>query len=242
MLSVMPMEADQPHAQTVLGHEGQPDADLADLLRAHFGQFLDVALAVAVLDAATGQGLQTRDGLQQFLLTAARNACNAQNFAGEGFELDVRQHRAAFVIHGVDVGQLQLHDGIDGIGTFDVQLDLLAHHHFGQAALCRILRVHRADGFALAQHGHAVAQAEHFVEFVGNDQDGVPLIAHVTQHLEQLFRLLRGQNGGGFVQNEHVGSAVKHLDDLHRLLLGHAHFIDFCARDPARSRTFPPDH
>ena len=38
--------------------------------------------------------------------------------------------------------------------------------------------------------------------------------------------LLRGQHGGGFVQDQDVGAAEQHLDDLQGLLLADAHLID----------------
>ena len=37
---------------------------------------------------------------------------------------------------------------------------------------------------------------------------------------------LRGQHGGGLVQNQDIRAAVQHLDDLQRLLLADAHLVD----------------
>ena len=90
----------------------------------------------------------------------------------------------------------------------------------------------------LAKHGHAVAQAQNLVELVRDNNDGMPLIAHVAQHLEQPVRLLGGEYGGRLVQNQDVRAAVEHFDDFHRLLLRHAHFIDLFMRINLKSVLF----
>ena len=187
-------------------------------------------LAVGVLNGAALERLQARNGLQQFLLAAARNACHAKNLAGIGLKGGMREHLAPLVVHHSHVAHLQLEAGIHGLGAFDVQVHAPAHHHFGQAFFRGFGGLNRADAVTLAQHGHAVAQAEDLVELMGDDDDGMSLIAHVAQHLEQAVRLLGRQHSRRFVQNQNVRAAIEHLDDFHRLLLRHAHFIDFLMR------------
>ena len=62
---------------------------------------------------------------------------------------------------------------------------------------------------------------------MGNDDDGVALGAHFAQDSKELVRLLRGQHGGGLVQNQNIRAAAEHLDDFHRLFFTHGHVVDF---------------
>ena len=65
------------------------------------------------------------------------------------------------------------------------------------------------------------------MELVGDDDDGLAVGAHGPEHGEELVRLLGGQHGGGLVQYEDVGAPVEDLDDLHGLLLGDGHVVNF---------------
>ena len=59
-----------------------------------------------------------------------------------------------------------------------------------------------------------------------------------AQDGEELLRLLRGQHGGGLVQNEDIRPTVEHLDDLHRLLLRDGHIVDLLCRGRCQSRSW----
>ena len=197
-----------------------------------------MALAVGIFNGAALERLQSRDSLQKLLLAAARDAGHAQNLAGIGLKGGMGEHLAALVIDDRYIAHLQLEAGIHGLGAFDVQVHAPAHHHFGQAFLRGLGGLNGTDAVPLAKHGHAVAQAQNLVELVGDDDDGMPLIAHVAQHLEQPVRLLGGEHGGRLVQNQDVRAAVEHFDDFHRLLLRHAHFIDLFMRINLKSVLF----
>ena len=64
------------------------------------------------------------------------------------------------------------------------------------------------------------------MQLVGDDDDRLAVRLHVADDAEELFGLLRGQNRRRLVQNQNIRAAVKHLDDLKRLLLADAHLID----------------
>ena len=68
------------------------------------------------------------------------------------------------------------------------------------------------------------------MHFVRDDDNGLPVIAHTTQNGKQLRGLLRGQDGGRLVQDQYIGAAVEHLDDLDRLLFGNSHVIYLAVR------------
>ena len=206
------------------------NAHIADILRGFADELFrrGIAIIVRVIDdAGMGIGLlQTGDGFQQFLLAVAGDARNAQNFAAECLEGDVIQHTHAFGIGHTEVVNAQTEMRIDRFGSFDVQFNLFADHHFGQRRLACACGFHRADVFAFAQDGHAVGNLQHLVQLVGDDDDGFSILTHVAHDAEQLLRFLRREHGGRFVQNQNLRAAIEHFDDFKRLLLADAHFID----------------
>ena len=61
---------------------------------------------------------------------------------------------------------------------------------------------------------------------MGDDDNGLAIVAHTAQHVEKLLGFLRGQHGGGLIQNQYIRAAIEHLDDFHGLLFGNRHFMD----------------
>ncbi len=121
-------------------------------------------------------------------------------------------------------------DRVDRLGAVDVQLDLLAHHHFGQLGLVGVPGGNVAHIRTLAQDGNAVTDGQHLVQLVGDDDNRLAVGLHVADDAEQLLGLLRGQNRRGFVQNQDIRTTVEHLDDLQRLLLADAHLVDLLVK------------
>ena len=64
------------------------------------------------------------------------------------------------------------------------------------------------------------------MELMGDDDDGLAVGPHGPQHVKEPVRLLGGEDGGGFVQDENLRPTVEDFDDLHRLLLRHGHVVD----------------
>ena len=219
--------ANQAHAQAILRHEGHGDTGLADIHGILAHQLLRlVVLGRVVGNGAGGNGVQARDGLQQLTLTGAGHTGHAQYLACLDIEAHIVQTLdAQFVEHGQPL-QLQAGGHVLRLGTVDVQADTAAHHHVRQGLLVGVLGQHIAYVLALAQHGHTVGHVQHLVELVGDDDKGLAVGLHVAHDGEQLVRLLRGQHGGGLIQNEDVGAAVQHLDDLDGLLLRNGHVVD----------------
>ena len=221
--------ADQTHAQAVLRHEGQMDACLPDGL----GAFADelhrdgsVGSVILHTGAALG-GLQSGDGLQQFLLAVAGDTGDAQDFAAVHIKAGVVQHGDAVGAADGQVLDVQALDRVHGFGALDVQFHFFTHHHGGQGGFVSVPGGNIAHILTLAQDGHAVADGQHLVQFVGNDDNGLAVGFHVADDREEALGLLGGQHGGGLVQDQDVRTAVQHLDDLQRLLLADAHLVDF---------------
>ena len=210
----------QTHAQTVLGHKAHGDAQVDDGLGALAQNVLFLIKNRALLG-----GDQARDGLAQLLLTAAGNTGHAQDLAGVDVEAHIVQTLAAVgLVHG------QVHHLQDGVHVFrlraaDGQAHRVAHHQLGEPGGVHTGGGHAAHAFALAQDGHPVADGQHLVQLVGDDDDGAALGLHLAQNGKQLVGLLRGEHGGGLVQNQDLRAPVQHLQNLHGLLFRNAHLV-----------------
>ena len=183
-----------------------------------------------VVDLAGLHRHQARDGLQQLALTAAGHARHAEDLAAVEGKAGVVQRDHALGIDAGDVLDVQPSCQVHRLRAVDVQLHALAHHHLGQTADGGVFRLHGSDVLALAQHRHPVGQLQHLVELVGDDDDGVAIVAHVAQHVEQPLRLLRREHCGRLVENQDLRAAIEHLHDLHRLLFRHGHLVDLLHR------------
>ena len=70
------------------------------------------------------------------------------------------------------------------------------------------------------------AIGEHLVELVGDEDQGVALVLELAQVGEQRVDLLRHQHGGRLVEDDDLGAAVEHLEDLDALALADAEGLD----------------
>ncbi len=98
-------------------------------------------------------------------------------------------------------------------------VDLPTDHEGGEGAGRGRLRIDGADGPATAQHRHAVGDGLDLVELVRDEDDGLPLLGHRAQGLEESFGLLRSEYGGRLVHDQNARLAVERLQDLDALLL-----------------------
>ena len=102
----------------------------------------------------------------------------------------------------------------------------MAHHQRGQFTFCRLLGGHRCHILTLAQHRNAVTQRQHFIQMVGNKEDGVAVVTQAAQLGEELRYLLRRQHGGRLVEDQYIDIAVEQLEDFDLLARRHGNFID----------------
>ena len=175
---------------------------------------------------AGGDGIEACDGFEQFALAAACDARDAEHLACVDGEGDIiKTLDAKLVVNRQPIDDKALRD-VFRLGTVDVQADRVADHHIGQRLLVGVLGGNIADVLALAQHRHAVRYVEHLMELMGDDDEGLAVRLHVAHDGEELVRFLRGEHGGGLVQNEDIRAAVEHLDDLNGLLLRNGHIVD----------------
>ena len=179
-----------------------------------------------VADRAAFGRLQASDRFQKLFLAVAGDAGDAEDLSAvrrKGYI--VQLHQAFFIAHR-QVVHTDPRAGIHRLRPLDGQRYRMADQQVGHFLRVGILREHIAHVGAFTKHGHTVRQLLYLVHLMGDDHDGLAVVAHVAQDPEQFFRFLRGQDGGGLVQDQNVGPAVEHFDDLHRLFLGHGHVVD----------------
>ncbi len=220
---------DQTHAQPVLGDEGHGDPGLANL-HGSFAHKAGRRLPVrSVKDFSLTDQTEAGDGLQQLLLAGPGDAGHAQNLAAHGGEGNAVQFFDSLAVQNGEVPDLQPLHGLFVPGAVDVQGDGVAHHHIRESLGICLAGPHGADVLALAKDRHLVGKGHDLMELVGNDDNGFSVGLHGPEDIEELVRLLGGEDGGGLVQNQNAGSPVEDLDDFHRLFLGDGHVVDFLA-------------
>ena len=76
-----------------------------------------------------------------------------------------------------------------------------------------------ADEAAVAEDEDAVGDRHHLAELVADEDDGEALRDGEAEGAEERLGLLRGEDGGGLVEDEDAGVAVEGLEDLDALAL-----------------------
>ena len=152
-------------------------------------------------------------------------------------EVDVVEQRAA-----VDVGDARGPRRASSTSVGDRRLlgarrgQLAADHQLGELAGGDVRRLDRGDGGAAPDDGDLVGDREHLVELVRDEDDGEALGLELAQVVEERVDLLRHQDGGRLVEDEDLGAAVEHLEDLHPLPVADAERPRPARRGRARSR------
>ena len=192
--------------------------------------------------------VQARDRLGQLGLAVALDAGHGDDFACAYRERDVVDHSHAALVCERKV--VQLEHGLAGVGlTFvDNQLDGAADHHRGELGLAGLPRCCLPDHLAEAHDRDAVGYGEDLFQLVGDEQDRAPRLGKRTDDPEKPLGFLRGEHGGGFVEDQYLSVAHQGLDDLDPLLgtdgdvldegVG-VHFEAELARQPAGCRRGP---
>ncbi|GAA3033206.1 hypothetical protein GCM10020000_07950 [Streptomyces olivoverticillatus] len=77
-----------------------------------------------------------------------------------------------------------------------------------------------ADEAAVAQDGEGVGDLVHLVDPVGDEDDGVAVVAQGVQDVEEPGAVRRGEAGGGLVQDDELGFGAQGAGDGHQGALG----------------------
>ena len=219
--------SDKSHAETVLGHERQTDTEVAYLYGSLVAEIYVLSvLRTEICDLARIYRLQSRDSLKQLALSRACDACDTEYLACARLERNAVQNLNAVAVGIIDITNEQSQTYVARLAAVDVQSDLFADHHLGKTCLIGLCGLNGSNMLALAENGDAVGDGKHLVQLVCNNNNRFALVAHTTENVKQLFRLLRGKHGGGLIKNKYVRTAVEYLQYLYRLLFGNAHIVD----------------
>src|SRR5690606_18421783 len=169
-------------------------------------------------DVAADDGAQPRDGFNQLCLAVTLNACDAEYLPLTYFQRDAAYGGQAAVVIDVKIAHDQ--HRLSGIGRFLVhrQDDFAAHHHRGQTFGRGDNRAGFADDAPVAKHDDLLADFEHFLQLVADENDAHAARLQRPHDVEQTFGFLRREHCGRFVEDEDVRLAVERLDDLDALL------------------------
>ena len=164
---------------------------------------------------------QPGERLHQFGLAVALHAGHAENLAGPHLQREAPHGQLVAVVHHLQAVHGQHRLAGPGRRLFHAQRHRAPHHHGGQAALVGLGWGHGAHHLPLAQYHDAVGQGQHLFELVGNKDHRFAPGHQCPDDDEQIVDFLGGQHRRGLIQDQHVGIAIEHLDDLDALL--HAH-------------------
>ena len=205
---------------TVLGDVGHAQqAALAD------GGVGDVVAAEA--DLAGGQGLQTRQAVDELRLAVAVDAGETDDLAAADLEAHVLDGVVLMHLTGHGhVLHVQHHVAGGGCLFLHVEVDVPAHHHGGKLLHGGVLRLYGAHVPALAEHGAAVRHGHDLVELVGDEQNRLALRRQAAHDLHELIDLLGRQHRRGLVENKYLVLAIQHFQDLRALLHAHGDVFD----------------
>ena len=143
---------------------------------------------------------------EQLLLAAAGNARDAENLAG----VCGKAHIVELLRCRQCVRTVRLLDrrcaasGFDRVGSVDIQSDRVADHHVRQFLSCSrpLVRIIADDTGPCGGRRRGRTAPQHLVELVGDDDDGLSVIAHVAHDSKELVRFLRGEDGGRLIENQ----------------------------------------
>ncbi len=155
---------------------------------------------------------------QQFGLAVAGDTGNADDLAGADIEGDVVDHDDAAVVLDREVADRQ-HDlaGI-GLALLNAQQDAAANHQLGQLLDRCLGGLAGRHHLAAAHDGDRVGDRHDLAQLVGDQDDGLALVAQDAEDVEQMIGFSRRQHARRLVENKDLGAAIHGLEDFHALL------------------------
>ena len=214
------------HRQVVgdgeVGHQAHPQPVTGDVADAGLDGLAGGAvgdLPTVDADVAPGGRSQSGDHLGQLPLPVAGDTGDPQDLPLVDGEGDAPQRGQPLVVQRLQLLHLQDYPAGPAGLLAQVEEDFPSDHQPGQFRLGGLLGGEGGDDAAGPQHRHPVGEGHHLVQLVGDEDDRLTFVGHLTQRGRQVGCLLGRQDRCGLVQDQHVGPPVEELQDLHPLLL-----------------------
>ena len=155
---------------------------------------------------------QSRGEMGERRLAIARDADDAEGFAGPNVEIDPRQASHA---SRHDTDALGRDDDVAGFAFAPYRPgDPAADHQLGEFRFVGFTGVPFGDQSPSPQHQHTVGGRHHLTQLVGNEDQRQPVSRHHLQRLEKLVAFGRRQNRSGFIEHQNTGIVVERLENL----------------------------
>ena len=170
---------------------------------------------------------QAGDRLRQLGLPVALHAGQGDDLPGPDGQGDVVDHGQAPVVLYGQVLELEDRSG-PGAASGLLTTSSTERPTIIAASSASLLSCGRGVPHHLAEahHGDAVGHGKDLFQLVGDEQDRAPRLGQGPDDLEEPLGLLGREDGGGLVQDQHLGVADQRLDDLHPLLGAHGQVLD----------------
>ena len=147
---------------------------------------------------------------------------------GKAEDLTAVERKADVLHHLARIQMLCLEHGFADLGIA-LRVDIVeraADHHVDELRLGTVLRVDRADAFAVAQDRDAVADLKQLAQTVGNEDDRHALIAQIPDDVHEDLGLAVRQRGGRLVHDDQLRVGGQGLRHLHHLPLRDGQILD----------------
>ncbi len=178
------------------------------------------------MNLAAGHQPDTGQRLQQLALPVARDAGYTHDLAGPDIETDVIDARNALAVdHGQVAHRQSVFAGFRG-RLVELQSYLPSHHQLRELLARRLPGGQGCNHLALPHHGDRVGDRQDFPQLVSDEHNGDAARIQGPQDLEQLIRLLRGQDAGRLIQDQDIAMTEQRLQNLHPLLLTYGQLGD----------------
>ena len=170
---------------------------------------------------------QPADQVRKRSLAVAGDPGQPGDLACAQLKMDILQPRGAAHVGRADT--LKRHQRGTGISAaHHGGGDLGADHHLCHGGAVSLGRLGFGHQLAVAQDDDAGGDCHDLVQFVGNEDDRQAKRHGLAHGSKEVLGLLRGQNGGGLVQNQDARLAVEGFKDLNPLAFADAEAADLC--------------
>src|SRR6185503_1161401 len=181
-------------------------------------------------DRSLGDRAQAKDALRELALPVSPDAGDAQDLTLAHDEVDAPQRLRPSIRQGLETRDLQYGEARSGgLARADV-MKLAPDHRLCDLTRVRVLRDELSGVLSRTQNGDAVGDREHLTELVRDEDQGLAFVAKLPDDREELVDLLRCEHRGRLVEDEQLGAAIKHLQDLDALLQAERDVLDPRAR------------